>query len=245
MERGESLPDWSKRAKPDVFQSVAVLAHVATRLRDMHDAGYVHRDIKPENMMFLQRENRWTVIDFGCAARAGEVAPLAYTLVYAPPEVAEALDTGTRTIQVTPAMDAWALGVVAFELLTGQSAFKLVIEGRDSVRYQHPTLPRQGQLRMRTGGTDCHAGCNRLEGVRHRLQVCRCISSKVDVGRQTVAIACMIVRRAPPGAHACAATAVARPVRRPTVASAPPLCHCLVSSRTLFTHGLTQSGAGD
>ena len=134
MERGESLPDWSTRAKPDVFQSVAVLAHVATRLRDMHDAGYVHRDIKPGNMMLLQRENRWTVIDFGCAARSGEVAPLAYTLAYAPPEVAKAVDAGARTIEVAPAIDAWALGVVAFELLTGQSAFKLVLEGRDSVR---------------------------------------------------------------------------------------------------------------
>ena len=134
MERGESLPDWSKRAKPDVFHSVAVLANVATRLRDMHDAGYVHRDIKPENVMFLPRENRWTVIDFGCAAHAWKTAPLAYTLVYSPPEVAEAVDAGARTIGVTPAMDAWALGVVAFELLTGQSAFNLVIEGRDSVR---------------------------------------------------------------------------------------------------------------
>ena len=30
-------------------------------------------------------------------------------------------------------MDAWALGVVAFELLTGQSALNLITEGRDSV----------------------------------------------------------------------------------------------------------------
>ena len=145
MERGESLPDWSKRAKPDVFQSVAVLAHVATRLRDMHAAGYVHRDIKPENVMFLPREIRWTVIDFGCAAPSWKTAPLAYTLVYAPPEVAQSVSAGAKTIQVTPAMDAWALGVVTFELLTGQSAFRLVIEGRDSVRlpclrFWQPTL---------------------------------------------------------------------------------------------------------
>ena len=138
MERGESLHDWSRRAKPDVFQSVEVLAHVATRIRDMHAAGYVHRDVKPENIMFLQRENRWTVIDFGCAARTGETAPLAFTLVYAPPEVARAVDAGAKTVVVTPAMDAWALGVVAFELLTGQSAFTLVIEGRDSVRLPVP-----------------------------------------------------------------------------------------------------------
>ena len=138
MERGESLPDWSRRAKPDVFQSVSVLAHVATRLRDMHAAGYVHRDVKPENIMFLPRENRLTVVNFGCAARCGEFALLAYTLVYAPPEVAQAMHAGSVTIEVTPAMDAWALGVVAFELLTRQSAFHLAIEGRDSVRLPSP-----------------------------------------------------------------------------------------------------------
>ena len=140
MERGGSLPDWSKRAKPDVFQSVAVLAHVATRLRNMHDAGYVHRDLKPENimMMLMQRENQWTVSDFGCAARTGETAPLSSTLAYASPEVALAVHAGAKAIQVTPAMEAWALGVVAFKLLTGQPAVNLIIEGRSSVRLPPP-----------------------------------------------------------------------------------------------------------
>eukprot|EP00892_Ulva_mutabilis_P003267 jgi/Ulvmu1/1311/UM011_0039.1 len=133
MERGEGLADWSRRAKPDVFQSVAVLAHVAIRLRDLHAEGYVHRDIKPENIMLLPRENVWTVIDFGCTALAGADAPLSYTLVYAPPEVAEAAAAGAKSIVADPAMDAWALGVVAYELLTRHSAFSLLTEGRDSV----------------------------------------------------------------------------------------------------------------
>lgn len=111
-----------------------VLAHVAMRLRDLHAAGYVHRDVKPENIMFLPRENVWTVIDFGCTARVGEAAPLSYTLVYAAPEIADAVEKGVRTVVADAAMDAWALGVVAFELLTRQSAFSLLTEGRDSVR---------------------------------------------------------------------------------------------------------------
>lgn len=111
-----------------------VLAHVAMRLRDLHAAGFVHRDVKPENIMFLPRENAWTVIDFGCTARAGAAAPLSYTLVYSAPEIAEAVATGAKTVVADPAIDAWALGVVAFELLTRQSAFSMLTEGRESVR---------------------------------------------------------------------------------------------------------------
>ncbi|NJR42330.1 MAG: phosphotransferase, partial [Akkermansiaceae bacterium] len=51
-----------------------VLTHVAERLKDLHAAGYVHRDIKPGNIMWLPRKNRWTLIDFGCAARIGSKA---------------------------------------------------------------------------------------------------------------------------------------------------------------------------
>ena len=123
MEKGESLSDWTARSHPDLFQGIAVLVHVATRLRDMHAAGYVHRDVKPGNIMLLPRKNSWTVIDFGCTARTGEPAPLSFTVQYAPPEVIDAYLAKHKSIVATEAMDAWAMGVVAFELLTGAPAF--------------------------------------------------------------------------------------------------------------------------
>ena len=123
MEKGESLSDWTARSLPDLFQGIAVLVHVATRLRDMHAAGYVHRDVKPGNIMLLPRKNSWTVIDFGCTARTGEPAPLSFTVQYAPPEVIDAYLAKHKSIVATEAMDAWAMGVVAFELLTGAPAF--------------------------------------------------------------------------------------------------------------------------
>ncbi|NJR41556.1 MAG: protein kinase [Akkermansiaceae bacterium] len=109
-----------------------VLVHVATRLRDMHAAGYVHRDIKPGNIMLLPRMNSWTVIDFGCAARTGERAPLSFTVQYSPPEVVRAYLAKEAAIAATEAVDAWALGVVAFELLTGTPAFEL-FSGKEKV----------------------------------------------------------------------------------------------------------------
>lgn len=41
---------------------------------------------------------------------------------------------GEKTIMVHGALDAWALGVVAFELLTRRQAFQTLVEGRESVR---------------------------------------------------------------------------------------------------------------
>ena len=99
----------------------------------MHEAGYVHRDLKPANVMWLPRENRWTVIDFGCAARVGEIAPLSFTLAYTPPEVVIAHEAGAKRLLVTPALDAWSLGVMAFELFTGSPAFKFLTDGRAKV----------------------------------------------------------------------------------------------------------------
>jgi serine/threonine protein kinase len=78
---------------------VQVLANVALRLAEFHAAGYVHRDLKPANVMWLPRENRWTVIDFGCAGRVGESVPLSFTLVYAAPEVVSALQVRPALLQ--------------------------------------------------------------------------------------------------------------------------------------------------
>ena len=115
-----------------------VLSHLSKRLADMHDAGYVHRDLKPANVIGLPRQNRWTVIDFGCIARVGEIAALNFTLGYAAPEVAHALEKGNRSIESTPALDAWSLGVMAFELLPGAPAYNLLQGGSTGV-YSDPS----------------------------------------------------------------------------------------------------------
>ena len=56
---------------------------------------------------------------------AGSTAPLSFSLKYAAPEVVHALESGSRSIEVHPALDIWSIGVIAFELLTGERAFSI------------------------------------------------------------------------------------------------------------------------
>lgn len=113
---------------------VQILANVAKRLEAMHDAGYVHRDLKPANVMWLPRENLWTLIDFGCAAKTASKASISFTLGYAAPETILALNRRAPYVIANPAADAWALGVMMFELLTGHKAFDGICDGHTAVR---------------------------------------------------------------------------------------------------------------
>ena len=114
--------------------AVQIIHHICECLSDLHSAGYAHRDLKPGNVMWLPSQNRWTLIDFGCAARTGQVSGMGFSLAYAAPEVVQACYREHQiTMQVETSLDMWSLGVIAVELFSGRPALK-VFQGQEQVR---------------------------------------------------------------------------------------------------------------
>ena len=78
---------------------------------------------------------------------AGETCPLSFSISWAAPELAAAFFRGEDTIVADPAADMWALGVIAYELITNSRVFGVSenrksalhkIIGRDSLPWEHP-----------------------------------------------------------------------------------------------------------
>ncbi len=126
---GESLRDRMNRERPMVIADIVVILDaVAKALAYAHEEGVVHRDIKPENVMFFHGQA--VVLDFGIGKalmkatttdsdqlRITQVGMSLGTPMYIAPEQA-AGDPG-----LDHRADLYALGVVAYEMITGHPPF--------------------------------------------------------------------------------------------------------------------------
>jgi formylglycine-generating enzyme required for sulfatase activity/serine/threonine protein kinase len=123
--KGEELADAAMRTGPLPLGDVnEILAQVGHALEQAHGHGIVHRDLKPENIFLSsgrRRDQSFTakVLDFGIAKLVAEgqgqktgTQPLGTPLFMSPEQT-------DRRGRITPATDVWALGLIAFRLLTG------------------------------------------------------------------------------------------------------------------------------
>lgn len=120
---GEDLRKLVRRRGLTEQQALAVLSQASAALAAVHAAGVVHRDIKPENVLvtWVDGEPNARLTDFGLAwVSSGPQLTRSSQLVGTPAYVAPELVAGRRA--GTPS-DVYALGVTAYELLTGDRPF--------------------------------------------------------------------------------------------------------------------------
>jgi serine/threonine protein kinase len=126
--KGEDLQTLLERTpRLSVGQSTRYVKEACEGLALAHDKGVVHRDLKPANL-FISRPGRSAevvkVVDFGIAKLAETFAHNATSvgLVMGTPNYMSPEQARSST-SVSPSSDVWALGVVLFELLTGEPPF--------------------------------------------------------------------------------------------------------------------------
>jgi serine/threonine protein kinase len=120
---GQTLQE--KKSSIAFKQALDVGIQIAEGLAAAHEKGIVHRDIKPENIMF-RKDGRIQIMDFGLAklrgaSRLTKEGSTVGTAGYMSPEQIQGQDTDHRS-------DIFSLGVLLYEMLSGQPPFKGVHE---------------------------------------------------------------------------------------------------------------------
>lgn len=100
----------------DLGGKVQLLIQLLQALAYLHRRGIVHRDIKPSNVL-VDNQQEVRVLDFGLAVEAEKSKDRAGTLRYMSPEV-------LMGSSATLASDLYAVGVLAYEMLSGKHPFE-------------------------------------------------------------------------------------------------------------------------
>jgi serine/threonine protein kinase len=120
---GGSLGQHLERYHADVRAAAGLLEKIARAVQYAHDKGILHRDLKPANVL-LDEHGEPLVSDFGLAKFVHADSELTQTgAVMGTPSYMAPEQAGGQSDQVGPATDIWALGVMLYELLTGQRPF--------------------------------------------------------------------------------------------------------------------------
>jgi serine/threonine protein kinase len=129
--RGEGLEKRVAQLGPLPPEEVVLYLRQAARALDKaHALGIIHRDLKPENLFLTNREDGTPcvkILDFGIAKITGDASrelvrsaatttgQIFGTPLYMSPEQAKA-----DSSKICPQTDVWALGIIAYRLLTGK-----------------------------------------------------------------------------------------------------------------------------
>jgi serine/threonine-protein kinase len=146
---GEDLVKFTRKEKLLPLRDVlSITAQVADALGFAHGSNVVHRDIKPANIMLLKDTKDIKVTDFGIARITSSSKTKTGVILGTPSYMSPEQVSGKK---VDGRSDIFSLGVVLFELLTGQKPFaseditslmyQITREKHPSVREINPKIP--------------------------------------------------------------------------------------------------------
>ena len=126
-------------------RAIPLIIPVASALAAAHKIGIVHRDIKPENIL-VSKEGRIKIADFGLARGAllgstmtAESSVILGSVSYLSPEQVQ------RGI-ADPRSDVYSLGIVLFELLTGEKPYQGEDPVQIAIRHVNDRVPAPSTL---------------------------------------------------------------------------------------------------
>ena len=137
-----SRGDLKQRAELGLNHEIAIIyaTHLAYGLEQIHSIDVVHRDLKPANIMF-RGDDSLALADFGISKKMDQVSDITTmgqilgTPHYMSPEQGEGGNIDTRS-------DLYSLGVILYELLTGDKPFSAATAATLIYQHVHAPIPR-------------------------------------------------------------------------------------------------------
>jgi eukaryotic-like serine/threonine-protein kinase len=121
---GKTLRAMMREGVVPAGRALRIIRQVLAGLAHAHSHGIVHRDVKPENILLEQAagfEDHVRILDFGLAKVLGSHSDLTRGMALGTPNYMAPEQLGSGTVDERT--DVYAVGIVLFEMLTGQKPF--------------------------------------------------------------------------------------------------------------------------
>ncbi len=123
--RGESIGDRLRREWPGMATAVGWIEGMLAPLAKAHEKNFVHRDLKPDNVFLALDEDgneRLKLLDFGLAREVSKGGPTRTGITFGTPEYMSP-EQAMSARKVRAPGDVWSVGVMLYELLSGEHPF--------------------------------------------------------------------------------------------------------------------------